>query len=75
MQKSRCKLKCISKTTTGSGENLTNSFKFMAVSGGSDENKEFFKWSPSANFELNCVNPSVDFEPDKEYYLDLTPAE
>lgn len=40
------------------------------------ENTKFWQASPSGKLEMNCVNEaaSVQFELDKEYYLDFTPA-
>lgn len=67
----RAKFVCMSKTVRGSGENLQHSFEFAPVTGGSDENKSFWKWTPSGKLEMQCLNPSVDFEVGKEYYLDL----
>jgi hypothetical protein len=44
---------------------------------GSDENKEFYKYSPSGSIELGTVNEgaAAQFEIGKEYYIDFTPAE
>jgi hypothetical protein len=71
----RCKFQCVSKTITGAGENQTNQFVFTPVTGGSDENKSFWKWTPSGKLEFNCLNKEVDFEIGKSYYLDISPAE
>ncbi len=51
--------------------------RFSPVSGGSEENKKFWAASPSGSLELGCVNAAAvaQFELDKEYYLDFTPAE
>ena len=48
--------------------------KMMPVTSTSDENKEFFKWTPSSLLEMGLVNPAVleDFVPGKEFYLDFT---
>lgn len=75
MKTVRAKMTCSSKTITGAGENAQHGFKFHPVTGGSDENKEFWKWTPSGCLELNCVNPAVDFEPGKAYYIDIILAE
>lgn len=50
--------------------------KLSAVVDGSVENKEFFKWTPSGQLTLGCVNPAVreQLEVGKEYYLDISPA-
>ena len=50
------------------------SFKFQAVSSGSDENKSFYASSPSGSIELQSVRDDL-FEIMKEYYLDFTIAE
>ena len=49
---------------------------FHAVSGGSEENKRFFAYSPYGEIKLSCVNPAVwqAFELGKEYYLDFSAA-
>jgi hypothetical protein len=38
------------------------------------ENKMFQEASPSIEFKLGCSNPAVDFEPGREYYLDIVKA-
>jgi hypothetical protein len=69
----RCKFTCTSKTITGSGENQTNSFVFSAVtSNGTDENKKFWKYTPSGQLKFDCLNKEVDFEIGKDYYLDIS---
>lgn len=48
----------------------------QAVTNGSEENNEFWKWTPSGKIELNCINDDAvkQFEPGKEYYVDFTQA-
>lgn len=70
----RCKFTCQSKTITSSGENQTNTFEFVPVTGNSEENKQFWKWTPSGSFKLGCVNKNVDFEIGKDYYIDISEA-
>jgi len=50
---------------------------FNPVVGNSEENKKFFAATPSGEFKLSVVNPDAwkQFELNKEYYLDFTPAE
>jgi hypothetical protein len=50
--------------------------KLNPVISGSDENKDFYKLSPSGSIELGTVNESAaaQFEIGKEYYVDFTPA-
>lgn len=75
MGNARCKFTCISKTISGFGENQTNTFVFTPVtSSGNDENKSFWRWRPAGKLEFNCLNPNVDFEIGKDYYLDLSLA-
>lgn len=56
---------------------LQTTVKMSPVTSGSDENKEFYQYTPSGNIDLGTVNPSVvdAFEIGKEYYVDFTPAE
>jgi hypothetical protein len=50
--------------------------KLSPVMNGSDENKEFYKYSPSGSIELGTVNEgaATQFEISKEYYVYFTPA-
>lgn len=66
----RAKFKCVEKTEQVD----SNSFKFNVVTEGSEENKEFFKWTPSGQLSLGCTNKAVDFVVGKEYYLDISEA-
>ncbi len=45
-----------------------------AVIGDSDENKEFWKYTPSGTITLHIDNPEVNFE-HGEYYVDFTKVE
>lgn len=67
----RCKFKCYSIEHTEVG---AANLKFRAVTSGSDENKQFFKWTPSGELSVATVNTeaAAQFEPGKEYYLDIT---
>ena len=38
------------------------------------ENKMFWRWTPSGKFEMSSITEPM-FEPDREYYIDITPAE
>jgi hypothetical protein len=67
----RCKFKCDTVTDHGAGN---KSATFSPVIGGSEENKSFWKYTPSGKFELNWINENVKFEPTKEYYLDISVA-
>lgn len=48
-----------------------------AVYSGSEENKAFFAATPSASITFGTVNKEAaeQFQPGKEYYLDITPTE
>lgn len=48
-----------------------------AVTDGSEENKSFWKYTPSGRLEMSIDNPDAveHFEVGKEYYLDFTLAE
>lgn len=70
----RAKFKCESKTIRGAGENRTNDYEFTPVTGTSEENKGFWKWTPSGKLQMSCTNPKVDFQPGKEYFVDITEA-
>lgn len=76
----RCKMMCVEKGVTAYGpgdENKNAKIVLSPVTGGSEENKKFFKWTPSGRIELGVVNAEAAalFEPGKEYYIDFTPAE
>lgn len=68
----RAKFVCDKKEPNGEGF----TYKFSPVVGGATkENDSFFKYTPWGTLEMGVVNPNVDFEVGKEYYLDFTPAE
>jgi len=70
----RAKFKCTQITESEGG---IKTVKLAAVTSGSDENKEFFKWTPSASIDLSTLNAaaSAAFVPGKEYFVDFTPAQ
>ncbi|MGM0882617.1 MAG: hypothetical protein ACQEXQ_16440 [Bacillota bacterium] len=47
------------------------------IMNGSEENKRFYKYSPSGKIELCIMNPEAakQFEVGKSYYVDFTPAD
>lgn len=67
----RCKFRCNTVTVHDGGQKSAN---LTPVTSGSEENKSFWKYTPSGNLELTWVNPDVEFTPGQEYYLDITPA-
>lgn len=80
----RCKFVCeevTKKFTTGYNKETKKNepipvynSKFGAVIDGSEENKHFFKWTPTGKLEFDAHNNEA-FEPGKEYYIDITLAE
>lgn len=70
----RLKVKCQTKT-----ENAGNFFSlvFTPVTTGSEENKEFYKWTPMGDIKFDTINPvaAANFQVGKEYYLDFISAE
>lgn len=76
MRTIRCKFRCISKkemTQYNSPQNLYE-FEFYAVTDGSEENKNFFKWTPNGSLKTGVVQQDA-FVVGKEYYLDIIEAE
>ena len=67
----RAKFKCVEE---GRNEN-SKFFKLNPVTTGSEENKQFFQYTPGGHIELNVVNENVSFEVGKEYYVDFTKVE
>jgi len=70
MAKVRCKMKC---SDVGKNEDGTHSVRMYPVTGGSEENESFFKWTPGGELKL-CVLKEQNFEPGKEYYVDIEEA-
>jgi hypothetical protein len=48
-----------------------------AVTSGSEENKSFWKYTPSGTIQMTISNPNAaaEFEDGQEYYIDFTLAE
>lgn len=67
----RAKFKCLFKDPGESG-----SVTLEAVIDGSEENKEFFSYTPSGRIQIGTVNPEAfkQFAPGQEYYVDFTPV-
>lgn len=53
------------------------SIKLFPVVSGSEENKRFYKYTPSGSIELSTINLEAagQFLPGHDYYVDFTPAE
>jgi hypothetical protein len=60
----------VAKTEYGSRVQL------RAVTSGSEENKAFFKATPSAELNMSTINEeaAAQFAPGAEFYVDFTPA-
>lgn len=76
----RAKFKLISYETSlhyNDPSKELRTLKFAPVTGGSDENKRFYAWTPGGSLSLGVLNPEAwkEFELGKEYYLDFTLAE
>ena len=67
MSTTRAKFKCTSVTVTEIGSTIL----LEPVTQGSPENENFFKWTPFGKIEIGTINPSVTFNPGKEYYVDF----
>lgn len=59
------------------GENAGNVITLNPVTGISEENKSFFKWTPGGQIQLSTINPQAaeQFVVGKEFYVDFTPAD
>lgn len=66
----RAKFICTSIKKMYSGNDLIYSYEFMPVTTGSEENKTFWKYTPSGKIELGTVHVDA-FEIRKEYYIDF----
>ena len=69
----RAKFVCNEVTQTVDGGKV----KLIPVTGTSEENKTFFKYTPFGHLEMGTINPEVmaQFVPGKQYYIDFTEAE
>ncbi len=73
----RCKVVCSLKQPAKFGDDQEGFYlTFSPVYVGSEENKEFFKYTPGGTVAFNVLNLAAaeKFEVGKEYYLDFTPA-
>ena len=65
-------------STGANGErtHVSTTISLHAVYTGSDENKQFWKLTPSGQIGLSVVSPEVAerFTPGAEFYVDFTPA-
>lgn len=67
----RCKFQCGLKDPGEKG-----GVTLYPVYSGSEENKKFFDCTPSGQIQLGILNPEAfkQFEPGKEYYIDISEA-
>lgn len=72
MQTVRAKFRC-EEITQGTGGHAV---KLLAVTSGSPENAQFFKYTPSGAITLAILNPeaAAAFVVGAEYYVDFSPA-
>jgi hypothetical protein len=70
----RAKFK-VEAVTRRSGEVFN--VELWPVTSGSEENAQFYKWTPSGKIELQTINAdaAAQFEVGGEYYIDFTRAE
>lgn len=68
----RCKFTCVTKEPGEKG-----SVSLYPVCSGSEENKKFFDCTPAGSIQLGILNPEAfkQFEPGKEYYIDISAAQ
>lgn len=71
MVRAKFKVEVREETVNGISVDLT------PVTSGSEENKEFFKWTPGGAIRLSTINFSAAevFVPGKEFYVDFTLAQ
>lgn len=69
----RAKFKCTSVTKFEGG---SEEVALAAVTAGSDENKQWAKWTPSGSLKMHITADGAigKFEAGKEYFLDFTAA-
>ena len=70
----RAKFRVTCIESRGTGANAHKTFVLNPVTSGSEENKSFFKWTPSGEIRLATVNPEVQLDLEGEYYVDFTKA-
>ncbi len=65
------------KTNTGDPESEElRTVTLIPVTSGSEENKQFFRWSPNGKITMGVLNPAAwkQLELGKSYYVDFTEA-
>ncbi len=74
MSKTRCKFVCQECKIGNAGDGLIYTYKLAAVTSGSPENEEFWKWTPNGELNFDCVAQRDAFIPGEEYYIDISPV-
>jgi len=73
----RCKFKCESVTKrvalNAEGYGPIYDFEFVPVYSGSEENKEYWAFTPAGKITLGSIK-QYHFEPGQEYYIDFIEA-
>lgn len=69
----RCKFRVASKTEE---ENGSWTIRMRPVTGGSEENRAFWKWTPSGEIVFQMINQAAaeGLRPGAEYYVDVSEA-
>lgn len=69
----RAKMVCEVKEGSSEGGGTV---RLAPVINGSEENKQFYKYTPGGGLVLSTINPAAfdSFDLGKEYYVDVTPA-
>ena len=73
----RCKFRCVAVNEheqAGGESNYT--VLLEAVTGGSEENERFWRFTPSGRLDFQCLSEAVaaEFVPGSEYFLDISAA-
>jgi hypothetical protein len=73
MTKVRCKFSVWQNIKTEEGYNIT----LGAVTSGSPENEQFWKYTPAGSLNFNTINGSAAEQliEGKEYYVDIIPCD
>lgn len=71
----RCKFQCtsVSESTSSQPGGFNYTAKFCVQADGSEETKNFFRYTPYGNLEIGTYKAD-HFHPGKFYYLDITEA-
>lgn len=73
----RAKMRCDSlDAAIENGEPNGGTVRLNPVTSGSEENKQFFRYTPGGSLVLSTINKAAfdSFKLGQEYYVDVTPA-